>query len=147
VCGTLLLILLAGCLLNYFSSSHDKAKPADSGTSTTNELLTEQDWHPDDPKSSVSPEEKQNRVTQHIWKMMAPLIHELRAETYFGLIRLLKPGCRSVIILVDSDSKDRLLPTFARNIYNIRKYIYYFQFFFLIKFFQQQNIFLRIPHD
>lgn len=52
---------------------------------------------------------------------MEPMIHELRAETYFGLIRLLKPGCRSIIILVDSDSKDILLQKFARHIYSLRK--------------------------
>ena len=28
-------------------------------------------------------------------------IHELRAETYNGMIRLLKPGCRTVVLIVD----------------------------------------------
>ena len=28
-------------------------------------------------------------------------IHELRAETYNGMIRLLKPGCRTLVLIVD----------------------------------------------
>jgi len=53
---------------------------------------------------------------------MNPLMHELRAETQFGLIRLLKPGCRSIIILVDAESKETLLQQFARHVYCLRKY-------------------------
>jgi len=49
------------------------------------------------------------------------MIHELRAETYFGLIRLLKPGCRSIIVLVDPGTKEILLPQFAKSIYPLRK--------------------------
>jgi len=56
-----------------------------------------------------------------VWREMEPMVHELRAETYFGLIRLLKPGCRSIILLVDPDSKDVLLPQFAKYIYPLRK--------------------------
>lgn len=52
---------------------------------------------------------------------MEPMIHELRAETYFGLIRLLKPGCRSLVVLVDTDSKEILLSQFARHIYPLRR--------------------------
>lgn len=52
---------------------------------------------------------------------MEPMIHELRAETYFGLIRLLKPGCRSIIIIVDKESKNLLLPRFAKHVFPYRK--------------------------
>ena len=52
---------------------------------------------------------------------MKSMTHELRAETYFGLIRLLKPGCRSLIVLVDDESKDVLLPQFARYVFPLRK--------------------------
>uniref|UniRef100_A0A158PCI0 J domain-containing protein n=1 Tax=Angiostrongylus cantonensis TaxID=6313 RepID=A0A158PCI0_ANGCA len=45
--------------------------------------------------------------------IMSPHIHELRAESYFGMIRLLKPGCRSLILLVDEQSKNNLLMQFA----------------------------------
>lgn len=61
------------------------------------------------------------RAIFRIWREMEPMIHELRAETYFGLIRLLKPGCRSIVILLDTDSKEVLLPQFARHIYSLRK--------------------------
>ncbi|VDO31724.1 unnamed protein product [Brugia timori] len=51
---------------------------------------------------------------------MEPMMHELRAETYFGMIRLLKPGCRSIVVLVDEQSKDILLPQFAKHIWPFR---------------------------
>jgi DnaJ family protein C protein 16 len=49
------------------------------------------------------------------------LVHELRAETFFGMIRLLKPGCRSIVVLVDEETKDLLLPEFCRHIWPWRK--------------------------
>ncbi|XP_023241967.1 dnaJ homolog subfamily C member 16-like [Centruroides sculpturatus] len=48
-------------------------------------------------------------------------IHELRGETYNGLIRLLKPGCRSIVLLVDKESKTKLLNKFYRIVYPYRK--------------------------
>lgn len=59
-------------------------------------------------------------VSARKWKDMQPLLHELKAETYFGLIRLLKPGCRSIIVLIDKESKDVLLPKFASYVWPLR---------------------------
>lgn len=42
-------------------------------------------------------------------------LHELRAETYNGLVRLIKPGCRTIILLIDNSSALLL----ARQFYNI----------------------------
>lgn len=47
-------------------------------------------------------------------------LHELRAEKYNGLIRLLKPGCRTIILLVDSQSRLKLLPAFHRAVWPYR---------------------------
>ncbi|PIO59618.1 hypothetical protein TELCIR_18915, partial [Teladorsagia circumcincta] len=52
--------------------------------------------------------------------IMNPHIHELRAESYFGMIRLLKPGCRSLILLVDEQNKEKLLMQFAQYILPLR---------------------------
>ncbi|KAE9553009.1 hypothetical protein FO519_003770 [Halicephalobus sp. NKZ332] len=85
---------------------------------------SQQEWHPEDPKTVPKRNEsmKSTASIKHarMWKEMQPLIHELRGETYFGLIRLLKPGCRSIIILVDKESKDVLLPQFSRYIWPLR---------------------------
>ena len=54
-------------------------------------------------------------------------MHELRAETYFGMIRLLKPGCRSLVLLVDEENKERLLRQFAQYIFPIRKSVFFLQ--------------------
>ncbi|CAG2117798.1 unnamed protein product, partial [Medioppia subpectinata] len=48
-------------------------------------------------------------------------IHELRGETYNGLVRLLKPGCRTIVLLVDTTSKPKLLQQFYRAVYPYRR--------------------------
>lgn len=48
-------------------------------------------------------------------------VHELRGETYNGLVRLLKPGCRTIVLICDKASKPKLLPKFYRSVYPYRK--------------------------
>jgi len=48
-------------------------------------------------------------------------IHELRAETYNGMIRLLKPGCRTVVLIVDRESKDKLVAKFYKHAWPFRR--------------------------
>ncbi|XP_037074988.1 dnaJ homolog subfamily C member 16-like [Pollicipes pollicipes] len=48
-------------------------------------------------------------------------VHEMRVETYNGLVRLLKPGCRTVVLLVDAGSKPNLLSRFHRIVWPYRK--------------------------
>lgn len=127
VAGTLFFIFLIGFLLNQMNSSEQNKRrrqhraTEESNTSTSNNKTKEQDeWHPEDPKAPLTDEEKQQRTQTRIWRTMGPLIRELRAETQFGLIRLLKPGCRSIILLVDKESKEQLLQQFARQIYCLR---------------------------
>lgn len=47
-------------------------------------------------------------------------LHELRAEKYNGLVRLLKPGCRTIILLVDDQSRLKLLPAFHKAVWSYR---------------------------
>lgn len=48
-------------------------------------------------------------------------IHEMRAEKYNGLIRLLKPGCRTIILIADQQSRPNLLPGFHKAIWPYRR--------------------------
>lgn len=48
-------------------------------------------------------------------------IHEMRAETYNALVRLLRPGCRTILLLVDTQAKPKLLPKFHKFIWPYRK--------------------------
>jgi DnaJ homolog subfamily C member 16 len=50
-------------------------------------------------------------------------IHELRAEKYNGLVRLLKPGCRTIVLIADTQSRPKLLPGFHKAIWPYRKYV------------------------
>jgi len=53
-------------------------------------------------------------------------LHELRAEKYNGLVRLLKPGCRTIILLVDAESRLKLLPAFHKAVWPYRCVLYLF---------------------
>uniref|UniRef100_A0A182W7L1 DnaJ homolog subfamily C member 10 n=1 Tax=Anopheles minimus TaxID=112268 RepID=A0A182W7L1_9DIPT len=48
-------------------------------------------------------------------------LHELRAEKYNGLIRLLKPGCRTIVLLTDMQSSTIIIPSYHRAIWPYRK--------------------------
>lgn len=48
-------------------------------------------------------------------------LHELRAEKYNGLVRLLKPGCRTVVLLTDLQSRNKLIPAFHKAVWPYRK--------------------------
>ncbi|VDN33557.1 unnamed protein product [Cylicostephanus goldi] len=82
-----------------------------------------EEWHPEDPHAKTEPPAKPNPQArlQRALSIMNPHIHELRAESYFGMIRLLKPGCRSLILLVDEQSKEKLMMQFAQYILPLRK--------------------------
>uniref|UniRef100_A0AC35FBY1 J domain-containing protein n=1 Tax=Panagrolaimus sp. PS1159 TaxID=55785 RepID=A0AC35FBY1_9BILA len=115
VVGSFFVIMLCGYVLNA-AFNPDKKRASEK----------QQDWHPEDPRSANTPQRNESmrstassRQTR-ILREMEPMIHELRAETYFGLIRLLKPGCRSIIVLVDKESKEVLLHQFARYVYPLR---------------------------
>lgn len=124
--GTLLFILFTGYFLNYFLADRDQKLP---GFEPEKPPPYSEQWHPSDPEPKTAEKEKSKRSNslanrKRFLREMEPMIHELRAETYFGLIRLLKPGCRSIIIIVDKDSKDVLLPKFARYVFPYRKYVF-----------------------
>ncbi|KFD54915.1 hypothetical protein M513_04097 [Trichuris suis] len=53
--------------------------------------------------------------------VLSRLIRELRAETYFGMVRLLKPGCRTLVVLCDANSKDTLVSQFGDMIWPWRR--------------------------
>lgn len=48
-------------------------------------------------------------------------LHELRAETYNGLVRLIKPGCRTIILLIDNSTALLLGRQFYHTVWPYRK--------------------------
>lgn len=48
-------------------------------------------------------------------------LHDLRAEKYNGLVRLLKPGCRTIILVTDMQSRPKLIPGFHKAVWPYRK--------------------------
>jgi len=48
-------------------------------------------------------------------------LHELRAETYNGLVRLIKPGCRTIILLIDNSTALLLARQFYHTVWPYRK--------------------------
>ena len=52
-----------------------------------------------DTGNTNSKEDSQNKL----------YIHELKGETYNGLVRLLKPGCRTIVLLCDIESRSKII--------------------------------------
>uniref|UniRef100_A0A0A1WZF6 DnaJ homolog subfamily C member 16 n=1 Tax=Zeugodacus cucurbitae TaxID=28588 RepID=A0A0A1WZF6_ZEUCU len=48
-------------------------------------------------------------------------LHELRAEKYNGMVRLLKPGCRTIILVTDLKTRPKLIPSFHKAVWPYRK--------------------------
>ena len=48
-------------------------------------------------------------------------VHEMKAETYNGLVRLLRPGCRTIVVLVDKANKEQLVRKFFRLAWPYRR--------------------------
>lgn len=50
-------------------------------------------------------------------------LHELRPETYNGMVRLIKPGCRTIVMLVDNESRKKLVLKFHKTVWPYRKWV------------------------
>lgn len=50
-------------------------------------------------------------------------LHEMRAEKYNGLVRLLKPGCRTIVLVLDLQSRQQLIPPFHKAVWPYRKLV------------------------
>lgn len=48
-------------------------------------------------------------------------LYELRAEKYNGLVRLLKPGCRTILLITDMQSRTKLIPPYHRAVWPYRR--------------------------
>lgn len=48
-------------------------------------------------------------------------LHEMRSEKYNGLVRLLKPGCRTILLVCDFQSRQQLIPPFHKAVWPYRK--------------------------
>lgn len=76
------------------------------------------------PKREASVNHHQNpshAPTTRIYSEEELKIIELKAETYNGMVRLLKPGYRSIVLLGDRETKDTLLPEFKKAVWPYRR--------------------------
>lgn len=72
-------------------------------------------------KQGYVPNKKSDGNTESSTYVPELKIHELRAEKYNGLVRLLKPGCRTIVLIADTQSRPKLLPGFHKAIWPYRK--------------------------
>jgi DnaJ homolog subfamily C member 16 len=101
VIGTVFFILLVGYLMSYFMKLEE-------------ENIRKQGYMPRSEPSNGST----TPTTTYVPELK---IHELRAEKYNGLVRLLKPGCRTIVLIADNQSRPKLLPGFHKAIWPYRK--------------------------
>lgn len=98
VIGTLAFILCVGYLMSYLVRVEEQ---------NIQKRQNKMGENSSDPKgSSYVPELK---------------LHELRAEKYNGLVRLLKPGYRTIVLLTDMQSRSKLIPVFHKAVWPYRK--------------------------
>lgn len=72
-------------------------------------------------KQGYFPKQKSEPASESSAYIPELKIHEFRAEKYNGLVRLLKPGCRTIILIADTQSRPKLLPGFHKAIWPYRK--------------------------
>ncbi|XP_066588233.1 dnaJ homolog subfamily C member 16 [Prorops nasuta] len=72
-------------------------------------------------EASVQAERAQYKETAKTSTQPQLKLYELRVEKYNGMVRLLKPGCRTIILLVDTQSRLKLIPAFHRAVWPYRK--------------------------
>lgn len=101
VLGTVLFILLVGYLMSYFMKLEE-------------ENIRKQGYMHDPGCDNGT----KNATSTYVPELR---IHELRAEKYNGLVRLIKPGCRTIILIADNQSRAKLLPGFHKAIWPYRK--------------------------
>lgn len=100
VIGTVLFILGVGYLMNYLVKIEE-------------ENVRKQGYVPNRSSDATTP-----TSTTYVPELK---IHELRSEKYNGLVRLLKPGCRTIVLIADVASRPKLLPGFHKAIWPYRK--------------------------
>uniref|UniRef100_A0A182J0H4 DnaJ homolog subfamily C member 16 n=1 Tax=Anopheles atroparvus TaxID=41427 RepID=A0A182J0H4_ANOAO len=97
VIGTIAFILIVGYLMSYLLR------------------LEEEDIQ---LKQSKNGDSANGKSTNYVPELR---LHELRAEKYNGLVRLLKPGCRTIVLLTDMQSRPKLIPAFHKAVWPYRK--------------------------
>lgn len=65
--------------------------------------------------------EQKREIYRNVSKVDDLKIMELKAETYNGLVRLLRPGFRSIIVLTDRETHEKIIPKFKEAVWPYRK--------------------------
>lgn len=107
--GSIGLIVAVGFLLTYLAriEEEDVQKKRSQKTHNNN-----------NSNSSSGGNSAGSKVTPYVPELK---LHELRAEKYNGLVRLLKPGCRTIILVTDLNSRPKLIPGFHKAVWPYRK--------------------------
>ncbi|XP_055336661.1 dnaJ homolog subfamily C member 16-like isoform X2 [Paramacrobiotus metropolitanus] len=66
-------------------------------------------WLDTDRSKEAREEEERRRAALPVDRF----VMELKAQTYHGLLRHTKPGCRTIVVLVDDESRKELVDSFA----------------------------------
>ncbi|VVC33606.1 Hypothetical protein CINCED_3A011183 [Cinara cedri] len=75
----------------------------------------------EDEIKEIKVEPKKPKSSSQLQRHRELKLHELRAETYNGLVRLIKPGCRTIILLIDNNTAVLLAQQFYHIMWPFRK--------------------------
>lgn len=116
VCTVVIIVVLAMIMNHYMKleeeeirKSHMQSDSSSYSSESTASTTSSMRNH------SVSKEKKHKETKQEL------KLHALRAETYNGLVVLLKPGCRTLILFIDNKSSRKLVSKFHAMVWPYRK--------------------------
>lgn len=112
--STIMLLIICALITSFFLY---QAPPIPSTRSQTSFMYND----PSDAKSEIHSNNGASTQCSPTITMDELRIVELKAETYNGMIRLLKPGYRSIVLLIDREAKDKLLPEFKKAVWPYRR--------------------------
>ncbi|XP_060523607.1 dnaJ homolog subfamily C member 16 [Cylas formicarius] len=108
IVGTMLFILAVGYLMAYLVAKEEEQIRREKERAKSGNNNNDDEGHGGGAATitSYQPELK---------------LHELRSEKYNALVRLLKPGCRTLLLIVDAESRRQLIPPYHKAAWPYRR--------------------------
>lgn len=111
------ILILCALITSLFLYQHPTTNPDPSHNS-----FKQEEYYPIPKQNLNSGRERESNSSAESPETDNELkIRELKAETYNGMVRLLKPGYRSIILLCDADTQDKLLVQFRKAVWPYRR--------------------------
>lgn len=103
------MLLMVGALIAYISLHQTSSSTLDSSDYSSHNSNNRKTNQRNDQSNDSAHDQDELRIL------------ELKAETYNGMVRLLKPGYRSIVLLTDMKAKENLISQFRKAVWPYRR--------------------------